>query len=371
MRVLFLGENWYGSCARACCYSLRRLGCSVLDVDLQTYVPQFHKKINRGLVRLANPLIVAEYNDAVVRTALSYHPDVLLAYKAPLVIPRTLEQLRSMGITLYNYFPDPMMSAIGTMLEKTLPLYDCVFDSKKTWDISRDSLVLRRRVFLPHGYDPETCRPTTWSIGDRRSYKCNVLFVGTWSPRKERILHELCQTMPDIDLRIYGNQWREYCRARLVRSHVSGEAIYADCYAAAVCTARINLGIMGITEEMADLTSTRTYEIPACGGFMLHERNGEVAELFNEGEEIACFSSTGELAEKIKYYLGHPVERRRIAAAGHARCVPAYSDDNRMKELLRWHEDHCGKRDLRCVSVRRASAEQQNAGDPSHCSADL
>ena len=37
LRILFLGENWYGSCARACCYALRRLGCDVTDIDVQTF----------------------------------------------------------------------------------------------------------------------------------------------------------------------------------------------------------------------------------------------------------------------------------------------------------------------------------------------
>jgi spore maturation protein CgeB len=72
---------------------------------------------------------------------------------------------------------------------------------------------------------------------------------------------------------------------------------------------------------------------------MLHERSPELLELYKEGEEVACFSSPQELAEKIDYYLAHPEERDAIAGAGHRRCVPAYSYDNRMAEILRWHEE--------------------------------
>jgi spore maturation protein CgeB len=68
---------------------------------------------------------------------------------------------------------------------------------------------------------------------------------------------------------------------------------------------------------------------------MLHERNLEVLDLYKENKEIACFDSAEELAGKIDYYLTHPVERESIAGAGHARCVPAYSYDNRMAEILR------------------------------------
>ena len=70
---------------------------------------------------------------------------------------------------------------------------------------------------------------------------------------------------------------------------------------------------------------------------MLHERTAEVQELFVEDREFACFGSIDELAEKIEYYLARSDERLAIARRGHLRCVPAYSYDVRMAEMLRWH----------------------------------
>jgi len=70
---------------------------------------------------------------------------------------------------------------------------------------------------------------------------------------------------------------------------------------------------------------------------MLHERNQEILELYEEGREFAAFDGVDELAQKIDYYLAHEQERLRIAAAGHARAVPLYSYDRRMAELLAWH----------------------------------
>ncbi|MCU1307729.1 MAG: hypothetical protein JWN45_2424, partial [Acidobacteriaceae bacterium] len=65
IRILFLGENWYGSCARACCYALRRLGCDVTDIDVQTIIPQWRQRSNRAIVRLLQPRIVREYNQLI------------------------------------------------------------------------------------------------------------------------------------------------------------------------------------------------------------------------------------------------------------------------------------------------------------------
>src|SRR5579862_4298778 len=86
-RILFLGENWYGSCARACCYALRRLGCDVLDIDVQTFVPQWRQRSNRGILRLLRRRIVHEYNQLILDTASRIRPDILIAFKGSFVQP--------------------------------------------------------------------------------------------------------------------------------------------------------------------------------------------------------------------------------------------------------------------------------------------
>jgi spore maturation protein CgeB len=88
---------------------------------------------------------------------------------------------------------------------------------------------------------------------------------------------------------------------------------------------------------------------------MLHERTPEILELYEEGRELACFGSVEELASKIKYYLAHPEERDGIARASHARCVPAYSYDSRVKEILRYHENHTAAAQTKSAMVSSKS----------------
>jgi spore maturation protein CgeB len=61
----------------------------------------------------------------------------------------------------------------------------------------------------------------------------------------------------------------------------------------------------------------RTFEIPACGAFMLTERTDTHLELFEEDREAAYFSSADELVSKVLYYLRHDSERMRISEAGY------------------------------------------------------
>ena len=291
-------------------------------------------------MRLLKRMLIREYNGLILDLASKYEPSILLAFKGPYIEARTLHILRTRGIALYNYYPDRVVLAGGTMIEETLPEYDCLFDTKKFWDAGAQHFTKpRERVFVPHGYDPEVHQPLALSTKDISEYQCDVSCIATHSPRKEKILKELVISKPSLDLRIWGNQWVENCQSSELRKYINGSALVGNQYVKAIRSARINLAIMGILPTVKDETTTRTYEIPACAGFMLHERTEEVLDLYEEGKEIACFDSIQELGEKIDYYLAHAKERQEIALSGYTRCVPAYSYDNRMAEIIKWHQE--------------------------------
>jgi spore maturation protein CgeB len=292
------------------------------------------------LMTLLSPLLFREWNARVERAAASFEPDILIAFKGPFLTRSTLRLLRRRGIRLYNYYPDLMVFAVGTPLEDALPEYDCVFDTKRVGDpLTAQRIPLRSRVFLPHGYDPDVHVPLKVDVDDERRYGCDASFVGTWSPLKEETLLKLVTLRPSLDLRIRGNSW-ERCRSRTLGRFVRGPAFKGTAYVRAIAATRINLGLLGVTREARDETTTRTYEIPACRAFMLHERTRELGELFEVDKEVATFGDTRELAEQLDYYLSHPEERHALAAAGYRRAVPAYSYDRRMAALLAWHADH-------------------------------
>ncbi|MCU1286850.1 MAG: Uncharacterized protein JWO13_3200 [Acidobacteriales bacterium] len=340
LRVLFLGENWLGSNARSCSESLRRLGCDALDIDSQTFFPTFQSPGSRAVARLLRPGLVREYNQYVLELTVQFRPDILLAFKGNYILPETLRAIRKQGVALYNYYPDTSAFTHGKWLPRSLPEYDCVFYTKKFWlkDVS-EKINIRCGSYLPHGYDPSLHRRVVASERDKKDYGRDISFIATHTSYKEEILTKLAQLRPNLDLSIWGSGWTERGPKELSK-YVRGFHLLGESYVRAIQAAKINLAIMSgkvAGASQGDETTSRTYIIPACGGFMLHERNAEVLELYKEGEEVACFESAEELAGKIDYYLGHPEERLPIAKAGHARCVPAYSYDNRMAEILSWH----------------------------------
>lgn len=343
LRILFVVSNWYGSNARSCAESLRRLGCDVLDIDQDNFFPLANRFSSKVLRRMLTPHWVEEFNQAVLATAENFPHDIFLAMGGGDLQASTLRALRARGVTLYNYYPDTSAFEHGKRLTEAMPEYDCVFYTKPFWyaDATR-KIRLRNAHFIPHGYDPVLHRPFPLSARDREDYGHAVSYIATHHPYKEKLLADLVRLRPRLDLSIWGDRWAKQCKSPELRRYIRGYPLYGERYSRAIAAAQINLAIMcGVKpgSPMRDLTTNRTYTIPACGGFMLHERNPEVLELYEEGKEIGCFESAEELADSIEYFLAHPVEREEIAQAGYSRCVPAYSYDNRMAELLRWHAE--------------------------------
>jgi spore maturation protein CgeB len=94
----------------------------------------------------------------------------------------------------------------------------------------------------------------------------------------------------------------------------------------------INLGFLRKINR--DLQTTRSVEIPACGGFLLAERTEEHRALLREDAEAAYFGSTDELIWKTKFYLENAPIRKRIALDGLRRVAAAYTYQAQLESVL-------------------------------------
>jgi hypothetical protein len=52
-----------------------------------------------------------------------------------------------------------------------------------------------------------------------------------------------------------------------------------------------------------DRITSRSFHIPACGGFLLHERTDDLLQIFTEGVNCVCFDGTDELASQVEMLL--------------------------------------------------------------------
>jgi spore maturation protein CgeB len=81
--------------------------------------------------------------------------------------------------------------------------------------------------------------------------------------------------------------------------------------------------------------NTRTFEIPAAGGFELVDNVPGLEEHFDIGREIVAYSSPANFRELTEYYLSHPAERSAILERGHARVLRDHTYKQRLETILK------------------------------------
>lgn len=337
MKILCVGPLWRGSNAGGLFKAMSRKGALIEVVDEFYHIPLSAKMLKAKILSKAlRSVFIEDFNFEILNMARKFGPDAVLVYKGAFVKPQTLLALKEMRIKLYNFYPDVSFHTHGGLLKHTLGLYEKIFTTK-TFGIQDfgEQLGVKDSVFIPHGYDPEIHKPIQREMIPK-GFFCDVSFIGTYSPKKEGILSAIKDRFPKIDLKIWGTQWEKSTMPQ-IKNCLQNQGIFGDLYAAGIGASKINLGILSEQVRGAssgDLITSRTFHIPAAGGFLLHEKNQESILYFQEAKEAGFFENTEDLLDKIEYYLREEKERIEIAQAGMKRANKDHSLDQRAMRVL-------------------------------------
>ena len=320
----FLGADWWGSDARAMAMEFRRKGHLLLERHYEDHFPtKWRHPLLRAARRIFRGLMAADYNRSVEELLSVDGMDFLLVFKGMLLDPGTLARFKAKGVKVYCFYPDVSFHDHGRNIPACLPLYDCVFTSKRFHleDPASKSMAARW-VFAPHGFDPEVHRIVVPEGGGLEAYACDVSFVGQWSPKKEHLVGVIREQMPEIDLKIWGPTWGR--AGPEVRACWQGRGAYGDELSAIYSLSHINLGLLseaGTGGVSGDSTTARSWQIPGAGGFQLHEDTAEIREAFEAESEVALFSSEEDLIRQVRRFLRNEAARAEIARAGHQKAM--------------------------------------------------
>lgn len=314
--------------------ALESLGYDFAFVDEWEYVKPLTYSLAHKLVYrvVGRPPTYWALNRRVVETARSFQPQVVLFAKGAFIAPKTLIQIkRETGACLVNYATDDPFNLVTSTrdLRSGIPLYDLYVCTKRAImdDVRRSGCA--NVVYVPFGYEPLLHFPQKpTKTEERKRFSSDLVFVGGADVDRVPLLRHVAK-MPALQLRLYGGYWN---RDPLLGRHYGGIAVGSD-YRLALSGAKIALGL--VRRANRDGHSMRTFEIPACGAFMLAERTDEHLELFEEDKEAVYFDSNEELEDKITYYLKHEPERRQIAEAGFRRVTGGtHTYGDRAKQII-------------------------------------
>lgn len=95
---------------------------------------------------------------------------------------------------------------------------------------------------------------------------------------------------------------------------------------------KINLNATSL--QMPQAVNQRVFDVPACGAFLLTDRQEALEELFVPGEEVIAFKEPGELPDLVRHYLARPEERARVARRGRERVLAEHTYRKRLSALV-------------------------------------
>ena len=334
MNIIYAGPLWEGTTCLQRMISLSELGHNITAIDTD---PPAERKAKRTFSRRLITLCFGQQDyvgaNAQIRKSLSdSNHEVLWIDKGLTIDPQTLQYGRDVGSTIVGYSPDDMLNGHNQSKQflRGIGLYDVFFTTKSYGVEELTRLGCARVFFVGNAYDKSTHYPIRVSAATKARLGGKVGFIGHYEHARSESIMRIGNA--GIRVRVWGSGWS---KVKNSQPNIKCElkSVWGVEYSSAICSFDINLAFL--CKANRDRQTTRSIEIPACGGFMLAERSDEHLELFEEGKEAEFFGSDDELVDKVRFYLVNQTVRQRIAYAGRERCIKGgYSNHERLSQML-------------------------------------
>lgn len=261
--------------------------------------------------------------------------DVIWIDKGLTINPETLIFIKkhSEKTKIVSYSPDNMALRHNQTQQyiECIPYYDCIVTNKSYIINDLKKLGAKNVIFVNNSYESSFHYPRKLSHEDCIRLGDDIGFVGMWEQERANSILYLAKN--GLNIRVWGDKkWIKY-KGLYPNLKIEKQGLYSEDYAKSFKAFKICLCFL--RKINYDQQTTRSVEIPACGGFMIAERTDEHLSLFAEDKEAVFFSSNQELLSKCRYYLKHEEERKCIALSGYERCVSSgYSNINMVRYIL-------------------------------------
>ena len=335
LRVLFvsaLNPDYYGAFRLATLRRLRLESVTAVDQALFTGSGLLGKVQFRTQVGPA----VRQFNREVLRVARQGRVNVAWFDKALGLWPETLRALRAMGVFTIDYVNDncfgPRQDPGWRLYRQTLPEFDLHAVPREVSMRDYQQHGARDVVRVRFTYEPTVHfpPPPAWSDAERTR---EVSFIGTPYDDRAEVLAQLWRGGAPVTISGSEPHWRRALPADAFAATFRGGELKAGAYREAIWRSKINLAF--VTKANLDDVAHKSFEIAACGGFLLAERTPEHLDCFVEDEEAVFFNGVEECAAKVTRYLPDETARERIARAGRARALSSgYDNDSMMRTVL-------------------------------------
>ena len=252
-------------------------------------------------------------------------PDVVLVIRGEALSAQAVTSLRrDHPGTWVNWVPDDVHGL--AIVQHALPAYDLVLASGTDVVEQLTPQLPRPAQYLPLAADPSIYKP----MRSRDQYRANVVFAGTATPRRERMLAELVE----FGLALWGPGWRRTS----LRDYCRGEQLDTENFVRAYAGASVAINIHRAADADPAVVergvNQRTFEVAAIGVPQVVDYRGDLAGLFEDRKEILVARTVEEMRALVEAALQDAAAGEAIALAGRQRLLREHTYMHRMHRLL-------------------------------------
>jgi hypothetical protein len=334
MKILYAGEL---SSVEINCFlrmkTLQKMGYTIIPFDFYQYQAkglegkiQFHFGWGRNIDKL---------NEDFIQFAVQTKPDLIWVDKGLYLKATTLQTIKNtISTKICHLVPDDPFGSNRKgwgIFYRAIPQYDLHF-VKRPYNIAEYKQLGATKVYeYDHSYDPFVHKPMILTSEEYQKYHTKVGFIGTCETNRADMILHLVEN--GVNVAIWGKYWNRYKYWNKLKPFFKGGEVHGNEYAKVISGMEIALHFL--RKANRDAQDSRTFEIPACGTFMLAERTYKHEQFFRENEEAVFFDDKQDLLEKVLYYQNHDIERRKIAQGGYLRCQNSgYDHERRLNSML-------------------------------------
>ena len=324
LRIILVGQTFAESRTVQRAAAMRSLGISVTCVPTVPRGSNYETppSINERIrYRLRFPADPAKANEGILREVKN-GADILWFDAADMIKSSTIRQAKEINknLLLIWYSEDDMMnSRLRTrQIDGALQLFD-MWVTTKSFNARPEevpALGVKNVFFVNNSCDPTLHRLVPLSDEDKIHFGSKISFIGSFeSPRAHSLLY---LAKKGLNVRVWGNGWVDWIN-RHPNLVIENRPAYNKNFAKVVAASDVNLCFL--RKANRDLQTCRSIEIPSCAGFMVHERNKEITDIFREEKEAVYFSTDEELAKVCSLWIERNQQRNRIGKAAQQRTM--------------------------------------------------
>ena len=341
--MLYTGEFWTGSVCTGLFDGFLETGLAVQAIDLRHYIGSPRSSIlDKTYQKLFRRASIKAWKQELLRQIGILNPDYFFTIKRTVFNPRELGELRKKGVRTAIFYPDVSFDHPNVDLD-ALKEFDLIATTKIFHlDYLRQLCPNRRIEYIPHGFTPNAHMPLYKEVSEGQ-HLTDIFYAGNYSPFKKDFFEDFYTFLPSKNYKfvLTGPSWAQK-NCSFMNHCYDNRLIIGLSYSEQIQLAKINLSIHcgrilneADKQDWYDRVSTRSFEIPACGGFMLHIDNDELREFYTPGIDVDVFTTAEEAVDKATFYLYRPELRQSMIRSAFNRTVPDYSYSSRAKEIYK------------------------------------